>query len=49
MLTLVDRLTADIYEHTGLFGIGNESRHNYSADITGMELLVYKDYADSES
>ena len=43
----LDRLTADIYDHKGLFGIGNESRHNFSADITGMELLVNKDYADS--
>ncbi|PIL28911.1 transporter [Ganoderma sinense ZZ0214-1] len=41
------KLTADIYEHKGLFGIGNESRHNFSADITGMELSVNKDYADS--
>ncbi|KAM5546037.1 hypothetical protein V8D89_000163 [Ganoderma adspersum] len=31
----------------GWFGIGNESRHNFSADVTGMELLVNKDYADS--
>ena len=44
---ILDRVSAYIYEYKGPLGIGNESRHNFSADITGMELLVNKDYADS--
>ncbi len=46
--TVADRLTADIYDHKGWFGLGNETRHKFSADITGMELLVNKSYADSD-
>ncbi|KAI1792745.1 delta-endotoxin CytB [Ganoderma leucocontextum] len=41
------KLTADIYDHKGWFGIGNETRHNFSADITGMELVVNRSYASS--
>ncbi|KAM5546035.1 hypothetical protein V8D89_000161 [Ganoderma adspersum] len=36
--------SAYIYEYRGPLGIGNESRHDYSANITGMELLVKKTY-----
>ena len=40
-----DRLTADILETQSWFGLTSESRHNFSADITAMELVVNKSYA----
>ena len=47
LLTVIDRLAADIFEHKGLFGIGNESKHDFSAHIKGVQLLVNKSYTYS--
>ena len=40
-----DRLTADILDTRGWFGLTSESKHNFTADITAMELVVNKSYA----
>ncbi|PIL27370.1 transporter [Ganoderma sinense ZZ0214-1] len=39
------KLTADILETQGWFGLTSESKHNFTADITAMELVVNKSYA----
>lgn len=39
-----DRLTADILETRGWFGLTSESKHNFTADITATELVVNKSY-----
>ncbi|PIL27508.1 transporter [Ganoderma sinense ZZ0214-1] len=39
------KLTADILETRGWFGLTSESKHNFTADITAMELVVNKSYA----
>ncbi|KAM5534739.1 hypothetical protein V8D89_011603 [Ganoderma adspersum] len=43
------KLTADILETQGWFGLTSESRHNFTADITAMELVVNKSYAYTSS
>ena len=43
---ILDRVSAYIYEYKGPLGIGNESRHDYSANIFGIMLLVKKTYRE---